>query len=319
MQDKWESFWTSFLNEKQLNNYIESMNEVEHGEIVKDICHDIYDDYEIYSKHLNDIRFQLIQEVENLPGVHLQTSRIKTIESLLEKVIKKRSEGLFDRDSLYKDIEGKNYKDVLTDLIGIRLILSYRGDWLELHNAILEKFPLKEYSEYKDNYFIPHEEGVNFIAEKPCAYYAYGDDISLYSGLFIKCKMKKTGYRSVHYVISYRGVYTELQVRTIYDEAWSDCDHTYVYKKDSNPSHAALLRMSKILCGYTNASNDLGDLMRIIYEDSPIEDMRDKNHFMADQNIISKIDFLIERFSTTQEDLISLRQMMVEKDGGGDE
>ena len=33
------------------------------------------------------------------------------------------------------------------------------------------------------------------------------------------------------------------QVRTIYDEAWSDCDHNYVYKQDENKSHTALEQM----------------------------------------------------------------------------
>lgn len=48
------------------------------------------------------------------------------------------------------------------------------------------------------------------------------------------------GYRSIHYTVSYQGVYIEIQVRTIYDEAWSDCDHNYVYKQDENKSHTAL-------------------------------------------------------------------------------
>ena len=55
-------------------------------------------------------------------------------------------------------------------------------------------------------------------------------------------------------------------MRTIYDEAWSDYDHTYVYKKEANPNNNALSIVSPILCKITNAASDIGELMREIYD-----------------------------------------------------
>jgi len=316
MLESWDDFWTSFLQKKRLEQYIESMNSVEVPDTVKNICYEIYSDYDSFCNDLDKIRINLIQDVEKLPGVHLITSRVKSIESLLEKVIKKRYDGLFDKSNLYSRITGKDYKNVLTDLIGIRLILSYRGDWKTLHGAILEKFPLKNNNEYREHFFIPHEENKIFIAEKPCAYYAYDDDLSIYEGEFINTKLKESGYRSVHYIVSYHGVYVELQARTIYDEAWSDCDHSYVYKQDSNPSYDALHRLSKILCEYTNSSNDLGELMRLIYKNYPILDMEDGIHYKTQRKTIAKIDHIIGRFKNTLDTFIDFRQNLCEEEEG---
>ena len=292
------------------------MDSVGEGETTEKICHEIYLDYDSFCKELDEIRIDLIKDVETFPGVHLLTSRVKSIESLLEKVIKKRYSGLFDKNNLYGKIIGKDYKDILTDLIGIRLILSYRGDWERLHNAIIEKFPLKNLDEYKENYFIPHEDNKSFIAEKPCAYYAYGDDLSIYDGIFINKRLKESGYRSVHYIISYHGVYVELQVRTIYDEAWSDCDHSYVYKQNSNKSYVALSKLSGILCEFTNSSNDLGELMRSVYSKNPVLDMKDGKHFHAKHETIVDIDCIIERFKKSLDSFIDFRNNFCEEEGG---
>lgn len=36
-------------------------------------------------------------------------------------------------------------------------------------------------------------------------------------------------YRSVHYIIKYKGVYLEIQVRTLFEESWGEIDHALVY------------------------------------------------------------------------------------------
>lgn len=81
------------------------------------------------------------------------------------------------------------------------------------------------------------------------------------------------GYRSIHYVASYQKVYIEIQVRTIYDEAWSDCDHNYVYKKDDNMSHMALEKLSHILSDLTSVSNDIRDSMKDIFDNQSFHDL----------------------------------------------
>jgi ppGpp synthetase/RelA/SpoT-type nucleotidyltranferase len=125
--------------------------------------------------------------------------------------------------------------------------------------------------------FIPHpSDGSNCLAEIPKAYHAYGDDLSVYDGLKIDTKLKENGYRSVHYIVSFMGVYIEIQTRTIYDEAWNDCDHNYVYKKETHVSHSALSELSSALSMLTNASNDLGEKMQYIYEKEVIREKEGK-------------------------------------------
>ena len=36
-------------------------------------------------------------------------------------------------------------------------------------------------------------------------------------------------YRSLHYIIKYKGYYVEIQGRTLFEEGWSEIDHDIVY------------------------------------------------------------------------------------------
>ena len=62
------------------------------------------------------LRREILDILEKLPGVHLHTSRVKSVESLIEKVINKRYERMFDKDSGYANINADTYKSVVTDL-----------------------------------------------------------------------------------------------------------------------------------------------------------------------------------------------------------
>lgn len=65
----------------------------------------------------------------------------------------------------------------------------------------------------------------------PFAYVREGDDTRLYEDR-IKIRKEKP-YRSVHYVIrSDTGLAIEIQVRTLYEEAWSEIDHKLRYPYD---------------------------------------------------------------------------------------
>ena len=36
-------------------------------------------------------------------------------------------------------------------------------------------------------------------------------------------------YRSLHYIVKYKGYYVEIQGRTLFEEGWSEIDHDIVY------------------------------------------------------------------------------------------
>lgn len=267
---EWQQFWTELLITKKLTSKVEELNVIDasKGQFAQTekICHNIYDDYETWHEQLVLTKKDFLQEVEQIEGIHLQSSRIKTKESLIVKVITKRYENVSSRTSSYAYINGDNYREIITDLIGMRLIINYRGKWEDIHWSILEHFPQKQVDIYKENSLLKHEIDEKFQAEIPKVYYAANDKIETYQKCGLETKAHKAGYRSIHYTISYKMTYIEVQVRTIYDEAWSDCDHNYVYKHEANPSNRALSQLTKILCSVTNTASDIGETMREIYE-----------------------------------------------------
>lgn len=268
-EEKWKSWWNQFLSNEKLIGKVRELDEVDKlngGEpLTEKICYEVYNNYDTFSKQREDIKQELINTLGTKKQVHLQSGRVKDKESLIGKIIRKRHEYIGSRTSGYAHINSMNYADIVTDLVGVRLIINYRGKWEEIHNEILGMFPLMDLDSYKDVEHLPHVEGKKFLAEIPIVYYARGDSIEQYKNANMQVKEHTLGYRSIHYVISYKKCYIELQVRTIYDEAWSDCDHSYVYKHEAQPNNRALKRLSHILCKITNVANDIGDNMHDIY------------------------------------------------------
>lgn len=48
----------------------------------------------------------------------------------------------------------------------------------------------------------------------------------------LKIDNSKTHYRSMHYIIRYKYVYFEIQVRTLFEEGWLEFDHRIKYPYD---------------------------------------------------------------------------------------
>lgn len=261
----WDDYWENLISDNNLSATIRDLDNAdiasgfEEGH-TKNICEKIYEDFEKQTKAFLSVKHEFLTIIEGLKNVHSFSSRLKASDSLILKIIRKRKENY--GKPKYKNISADNYKDTLGDIIGMRIILHYQGQWREIHDEIVSLFP--EQKEYPEHGLVKHIEGEQFMAEPPKAYYAEGDDISSYEGVIAVSEHDK-GYRSIHYVISFKGVYIELQMRTIYDEAWSDCDHNYVYKNEANPNNLALNQLTKILSKITNCSSDISELMRLIY------------------------------------------------------
>ena len=302
----WEEYWGNFKASNKLETKVNELDEIFSQEnSVTEICKRIYEHYDEYYTEWEKVRQALWLKIEELPGIHLQTSRVKSIDSILRKVIEKKYERGMNPNDPYSKIDAENFRNILTDLVGIRLIISYRGKWTDLHKNIMAMFPYDgDMSRYTGDVHITHpEDGRSIMAAIPVANHAPNDDIQIFKEMNIRCKQRSSGYRSVHYVISFMKTYIELQTRTIYDEAWSDCDHSYVYKHDENESHAVLLELSKILAGITNSANDLGEEMgrffanqSAIIEDEiinmPSEDVK------SIDSIYQRIESVIREFET---------------------
>lgn len=275
---EWERFWSDLVEEKKLKGKILEMNQADvalgNTMMIEEICHQIFEDYQEWYQNLEKVKKEFLRIIDELQGVHLQCSRIKELDSLLVKVVTKRYKNLRNKQSDYAIICGSNYKEIITDLIGMRLIINYRGKWSDIHNELITHFPYADIVQYEKDKLLPHPaDRGTLLVEIPKVYYASGDNVEEYRKCGLDVRLHEKGYRSIHYTVSFWGVYIEIQVRTIYDEAWSDCDHNYVYKQDENKSHTALEKISSILCKLTNLSNDVGDNMKEIFDTQSFVDL----------------------------------------------
>lgn len=178
------------------------------------------------------------------PTVHSVSYRIKDEEHLVEKVIRKNI------DAKCKRITLDNYKEEITDLIGLRALHIFKEEWEPIHNYIKGIFSLKP-------------------KEKPKVYYRKGDS-ETYLGKYVKAGLSKEehrqGYRSIHYTIVpdplKKKSFAEIQVRSIYEEAWSEIDHRikYPYVKKDIP----YARLLFILNGLSGTADELGSFTNVI-------------------------------------------------------
>ena len=187
----------------------------------------IYDDYLSIEGKLRGIGKEFVNDylydIERA-GIHSYRYRTKSPGHLLEKIIRKRSEhpGRFDH------IDRINYHKYITDLIGIRVFFLYREDWIYFHNYITTVFENDPENYVEDRIRDFDEDPEHFyIAERPKVYRRNGDT-RIYDEELIDIKSDGI-YRSLHYIIKYRGYYVEIQGRTLFEEGWSEIDHDIVY------------------------------------------------------------------------------------------
>lgn len=200
--------------------------------------------FDTYLKDMNEGR----SEAERIK-VHTISTRIKDPEHLLAKiVIRKRK-----NDKKYYRLDKTNYEKFVTDLLGIRCLVIFKADWISFHEYIMSKFDndVKYYIKDSIADFDP-DESHWYFAEEPKAHIRNGDSRGIYEGVLSPdCIMDGKIYRAVHYIIKYKGIYLEIQLRTLFEESWSEIDHAIAYPYYIDDA---------ILCEYTELLNRLAGL-----------------------------------------------------------
>ena len=159
-------------------------------------------------------------------GIHSYRYRTKGVMQLLEKVIRKKKEN----PEKFSPMDHTNYYKYVTDLIGIRVFFLYREDWIHFHKYITSRFENDPAQYIQDRLHDFDEDPEHYyIAERPKAYKRAGDS-KIYDGNEIEI-ITDGIYRSLHYIIKYKGYYVEIQGRTLFEEGWSEIDHDIVYKE----------------------------------------------------------------------------------------
>lgn len=188
----------------------------------------------------------LSEQLRGVDKVHSIRARIKDPEHLIEKIIRKQK----DRNEFLFTVS--NYRQLITDIIGMRAIHLYKEDWLSIHSFVIGQWDLHE---------------------KPTANVREGDTlIEEYTKNGCQIRNQIFGYRSVHYVAKIplrrdETALVEIQVRTIFEEGWSEMDHDLRYPYGAHPLIAQHLIIFNRLAGSSDEMGSYGNYLKTTLND----------------------------------------------------
>lgn len=226
----------------------------------------------MYKSTLSTMINEISQADMNHPTIHSIRYRVKDADSLLIKIIDKSAKVPAEPQGnpeieKYRSLTKENYYKIITDLVGVRILIRYRYQWQAVHDLIWNLYHVDNH-EYVRNWEADYcrDPGLRFIAEQPKAYIKLESDRGVYEAIgknIFHILPSDNHYASLHYLVNLGGTYVELQVRTIFDEAWCECSHDFVYKAPVNSQTAknTLERLSTILAQHTTASEEIVSLM----------------------------------------------------------
>lgn len=267
----------SNLEEFLLRNRI-SQDTWERSGLSWEVLMAIAKDHDAGRDKLADTAEFFAKTLQRFSGVHSVRSRVKDTEHLLEKLIRKAAEG----SEKYAGISESNYFEVVADLVGVRALHLFKDDCFGIDSAI---------------------RGAWNLHETPVAYVRDGDPQDLserFRGLGLEIKPHRAGYRSVHYVCStqplQRKVLVEVQVRTIFEEGWSEIDHRVRYPNYSdNQLVGYFLTIFNRLAG---SADEMGTFVQglttvLTAQESKIDDARREK-----DQALAKMEETLETLST---------------------
>lgn len=172
------------------------------------------------------------------PLVHSIKSRFKDPDHLQAKINRKAEVGTI--------ITAENLFEEINDLIGIRILHLYQDQFQKIHEEIVEKAKLGDWA----------------FVEPPKAYTWDPESEQMFSDLGLKTERKDSYYTSVHYIVTPNNenpVSCEIQVRTLFEEAWGEIDHTINYPKptESVPCKEQLRVLSKLVSTGTRLADSI--------------------------------------------------------------
>lgn len=204
----------------------------------------IYQDHQSRTRQLEDTADFFVKSMQAFTGVHSVRWRVKDAEHLIEKIIRERASA--DRSDRYMTISLDNYHTVITDLIGVRALHLFKDDCLLVHDQIAGMWEF-------------HERPASYIREGDRSDFAY--ELETRS---IGSKIHPAGYRSIHYVLktkpAARETLVEVQVRTVFEEAWSEIDHKVRYPNFSKNSQ--IEDVLKIFNRLAGSADEMGGFIR---------------------------------------------------------
>jgi ppGpp synthetase/RelA/SpoT-type nucleotidyltranferase len=267
---------------------------------------EIGDDHSQKFEQMKETAELFARIIQRCPKVHSVRWRVKSPEHLMEKIVRKTLEGKDSFNSEYTSIEKSNYHEIVTDLVGVRALHLFKDDCFEI-----------------DEYL----RGVWNTKENPVYYVRGGDETGDELDRF-EIKTHPAGYRSIHYVFESQPlnqkVYSEVQVRTIFEEGWSEIDHKVRYPNFSdNEQVSYFLRIFNRLAG---SADEMGSFVKELVNEleahkEELSRIKEENLAIKNENEsnISEIDRLFTSLessnnkNSSQDQLVKDLKNQVEK------
>ena len=239
---------------------------------------------------LEDLAESCTKTIQRFDKVHSVRWRVKNAEHLMEKIVRKTTKrsGYYNKE--YLNISVENYIEMVTDLIGIRALHLFKQDCVEVINELEDTWEK---------------------SEAITAYIRKGDSEKEYKEQDAwEVKEHKAGYRSIHFVFStspYKSkVFVEVQVRTIFEEGWSEIDHKIRYPNFSNNADiGAFLDIFNRLSGSADEMGSFVKALSTMIQQNKTEVDRLENE---NQEHKKKINDLLEKLKnkTSTDDISTL-------------
>src|SRR5438876_274426 len=139
--------------------------------------------------------------------------------------------------------------------------------------------------------------GRDFLHETPIAYIRKGDAgavIDAQKAAGCRVEEHRWGYRSVHYLIRSRPAkvarITELQVRTLFEEGWSEIDHQVRYPRASdNPLLGELTVIFNRLAGFADEMGSFIKIMSVHLAEQSIRQREAEQQLALTQEKVNKL------------------------------
>ena len=185
----------------------------------------------------------IANRIQAFGGVHSVRWRIKDTFAVLKKILRKNLE-VKPKDK-WQTITPENYRSVFSDLIGVRALHLLKEECIEVDKQIRDTWNVDDTTIFKRHGDLEISEIIERGATE---------------------EIHSAGYRSIHYGISYQPekepILVEIQVRTIFQEGWSEIDHRVKYPNFSN--NEILKYFLNVFNGLSGTADEMGSFVILL-------------------------------------------------------
>ncbi|WP_448125387.1 RelA/SpoT domain-containing protein [Pseudomonas veronii] len=185
----------------------------------------------------------IANRIQAFGGVHSVRWRIKDTFAVLKKILRKNLE-VKPKDK-WQTITPENYRSVFSDLIGVRALHLLKEECIEVDKQIRDTWNVDDTTIFKRHGDLEISEIIERGATE---------------------EIHSAGYRSIHYGISYQPekepILVEIQVRTIFQEGWSEIDHRVKYPDFFN--NEILKYFLNVFNGLSGTADEMGSFVILL-------------------------------------------------------